>query len=569
MLKYTVEHSKSGDSFLEINYDTFILELTSPLVGPNEYSVTFYCSEDIPLEEGDSVSVFCEYQRQYNLGEDSMGIENYNARVVKVNHTNYNFTIAINKYRELRGFQQVRDFTEDNNVRYWEFNFVEPTVFNPSADTKEITIFYSHGITTTFSDIQVVDDYTLLWEYDENFPDLARIVNYLFTNSAAGVKIYTGQFIFQENSNAEAYETIMSLPRLSIVKPKMTVKIPISIKEDVDLMKEIKINEYFVENGINNSINPITEMEKRVYSPVMFMNNSFIDVSKINFNLHLREHSGENWTVKENDSWNCIKLWETYADRFFPYNINNNQSDLLSYLNFTNKDVKYQKNVIKKSFLRLSYYDSMNDGDQHLLGYSTVYFDVAKLYSKFMYTHDMPIYINKDIQTSNEFDILTSGKVENEVKRSELAKYITIENDETIEKYRLSSQISVENKWASDRTSEGFYVYLWCDNNNGIVPSDLYLKIDLNHAGCGRTIPLMAPYNENTSHFKSMIEIKNDWDNGNGYNISQYKKFSYIKMKYVYDKDNNRYVYYLDPERYGTFAGDILNINLYEARISF
>ena len=217
----------------------------------------------------------------------------------------------------------------------------------------------------------------------------------------------------------------------------------------------------------------------------------------------------------------------------------------------------------------------MNEGNQNLLGYSVVYLDVARLYSKYMYTHDMSIYINSDFFNNETqlYEVLKGGKVDTEVRRNELAKYIDNISDEIIEKYRLSSQISVENKWLSGRTSEGFYVYLWVDNNNGIVPSDLYMKVEFNHAGYGRTIPLMLPYNEpatvnDNGSLKTMGEISDDWNNG-GYNVSVYKKYSYVKLKYVYDKDNGRYVYYLDPKRYGILTSNILNINLYEARISF
>ena len=59
-----------------------------------------------------------------------------------------------------------------------------------------------------------------------------------------------------------------------------------------------------------------------------------------------------------------------------------------------------------------------------------------------------------------------------------------------------------------------------------------------------------------------------------GYTIKKYKKFSYIRLKYCYDKDNRRHVYFLDPEYYGNLYNDqnptsILNINLYEAKVRF
>ena len=62
------------------------------------------------------------------------------------------------------------------------------------------------------------------------------------------------------------------------------------------------------------------------------------------------------------------------------------------------------------------------------------------------------------------------------------------------------------------------------------------------------------------------------WTNGTDghYGIRQYTKFSYIHLKYKYDKDTDRHIYYLDPDTYDTSVkgdGDVIEINLYEAKI--
>jgi hypothetical protein len=302
---------------------------------------------------------------------------------------------------------------------------------------------------------------------------------------------------------------------------------------------------------------------------------SYSDLLKINFNLHMREHSGDNWTVKEDDRWCFSKYMRPSCEAFMPYTDNSSQSDLLGCLGFTNKDVKYQKNVLKKSFLRLSYYDSTNEADQHLLAYSVVYFDTAKLYSKYMYTSDMPIYIKYDPDdTVVGEDVYRGGRVDTEVSLNKLMEVVslpsnTIARYDEIEKYRISSQVSVANRWVSGRTSEGYYVYLWADNDGGITPSDLFLKVELNHAGYGRTIPFMLPYRDGPQHgIKRCDEVDGD----NGYGVRRYKRYSYIRLKYCYDKANGRHVYFLDPDYYGNNlynAQHILNINLYEAKVRF
>jgi hypothetical protein len=147
-------------------------------------------------------------------------------------------------------------------------------------------------------------------------------------------------------------------------------------------------------------------------------------------------------------------------------------------------------------------------------------------------------------------------------------------NDELIENYRLSSQISVQDKYSSNISSEGFYLYLYADNKT-FIPDNIYMKVEFNHAGYGRTIPMMMPYfikdvdnipNERDNLFKTNTDIINDW-NRNGYGILKYNEYSYLKMNYVFDEKTNRYIYYINPDIYGNLEGPILNINLYEARI--
>ena len=50
--------------------------------------------------------------------------------------------------------------------------------------------------------------------------------------------------------------------------------------------------------------------------------------------------------------------------------------------------------------------------------------------------------------------------------------------------------------------------------------------------------------------------------------------FSYIHLKYKYDKDNDKHIYYLDPETYGNIdfpngkdGNKEIVINLYEAKV--
>jgi hypothetical protein len=224
-----------------------------------------------------------------------------------------------------------------------------------------------------------------------------------------------------------------------------------------------------------------------------------------------------------------------------------------------------QKNKLQKSFLRLSIFDSTNPVNQNLLGYSTIFFNTNKLYSKYMRCLNLDDWYINEKDISSKYDKISTMFEVNQEK-------IIGMNDEKIEEYRLSSQISVSDKYSSHFSSEGFYLYLFADNKTEI-PSNLYMKIEFNHAGYGRTIPMMMPYfikqvdGENIG-FKSNNDIYNDWKK-DGYGIRRYNEYSYLKLKYLYDKNTNRYIYYIDPETYGEINGQILNINLYEARVKF
>ena len=227
------------------------------------------------------------------------------------------------------------------------------------------------------------------------------------------------------------------------------------------------------------------------------------------------------------------------------------------------------------------FFDSVNPANQNLLAYSTVFLDSGLYFSKYAR------YIEKEGYTSvekNEDDgnyivkkDLTGIKVDREPTSTSQEEKITNRTDtDKIEEVRLSSQITVRDKYSSDSSSEGFYLYLWKENFLGTYPQDWYMKIEFNHAGFGRTIPFMCPFNEDIKGFKSFSEILKDWDNTvngeeAGYGIRKFLKYSYIHFKYKYDKVSGQHLYYLDDEFYGDsvyFKDNAITINLYEAKIN-
>lgn len=316
------------------------------------------------------------------------------------------------------------------------------------------------------------------------------------------------------------------------------------------------------------------------------------------------------------------------------------QSDTLSYLGFTNDDIKYQKSKLKKSFLRISFYDSDNIGNQNLLHTSTIFLDSGNLFAKYIKDIEMDeqyqINGNGEVYDKSEYNTLSteqqqqcrnygyptavvgSSKSEDTLKTiynkggakvdREPMRYSEIktntnaaesdlgDNIEELEDTRLSSQFVVTDKYNSSRSSEGFYFYTYKSNDNGVIPSDIYMKVEFCHAGYGRTIPFMMPYvrekekvdehylNRN-SFIKTFDDICYDWseydyeqskpkeEENIGYKAIRYLKYSYIKWKYRYDKKTQKHIYYLDPDVYGESVtsdnghGNNIILNLYEGKI--
>jgi hypothetical protein len=145
---------------------------------------------------------------------------------------------------------------------------------------------------------------------------------------------------------------------------------------------------------------------------------------------------------------------------------------------------------------------------------------------------------------------------------------------EDVEERRLSSQIVVADR-ESDACSEGFYLYLWADNDNGAVPQDLYMRVEFNHAGYGRVIPFTMPYLEGDRIY-SFEDVSDVWLNSEskGWGVQANEKYSYVHFKYKYDRESGKHVYFLDDDTYGQInyadgTPDEMEINLYEAKIKF
>lgn len=612
MLKYRINERNFLNNDNKLNVSTF--NIVDVYNSDNLKKQIMVCTCDNLKGLKDKSKIVSRSIVKLSNGDNVLNEKTYeflNDIVVRnVNENENKFTFLIDKLYHLK--VNKAEIAIKDNVKNIYFYF-ETSHFFEKNDTIKLYLNYLRDGLIHYDEITFIytSNNILRIKYD-SLDDYLK--NLLFKNNenvsfCENIKFYQDQFFYRDVITTTFF----------VDRPIETIKIPIQQKFETNMFQSDALQTNFVDYEKKKAINRINDLEKDVYIPMYVdKNNNSEPIYEIRFNLHFREHRGDDWLVSSESYWNG-----TYVDEneevqfmnesddtdkpFFSYKDESYQSDLLSYLNFTNTDVRFQKNKLKKSFLRLSFYDSVNPTNQNLLYYSTIFMDSGMYFTKYIkHIEDKPYsMMNYEwSEETSEYELnpklnMTGIRVNrepmkdlinehtNNLKEINLQWDVNKEKNEmdAIEELRLSSQFVVKDKYNSNSSSEGFYIYLWKDNEMGLMPQDLYMKVEFNHAGYGRTIPFMLPFWDNAKHgikgIKTFEEILNDWNdkwedekwkNGTDgkYGARQYSKFSYIHFKYRYDNVNNQHIYYLDSDFYGEdFYNDdnILTINLYEAKM--
>lgn len=620
MLEYRVNTKKFDKTKVELNIENIsFVDLTNLVDEENEIleydgfnkdkiMLICECKDIDKVNNGGFVKTENTLYLDYGV-EQVPEITEYNFikdyQISGVNKNNKSFSIYIDKYFTLNqdkiekiiyndtlGVEEGQNiFLHFNDYHYFDVNDKEiPIYFNTFDENGELTVktiyfgYYSQkvlvGSIVNFQNADADFLFKNIFGIDDIADNVDDFNEKYIEGDLSGIEIYRDNFLFGEKTNYT----------FSFERPIVNINVPIVNTFETNLTQMELLNEYFVETEKKKAINRITDIEKDVYYPCIPNNNSFGDVYTIKFNLHFREHRGDDWLVENESFWNCIeqsdgraKIINTTQNKQMT---TDNRSDLLSFLGFTNEDVRFQKNKLKKSFLRLMYFDSTNPANQNMIGYSTIFFDTGDMFAKYIKYNEEKNYVAVNMN-ENQYGVYNI---------SEEKTGIRVNRESFNEKTRLSSQFVVKSKNTSKASSEGFYLYIWKDNSTPL-PQDLYMKVEFNHAGYGRTIPFMMPYWDSKKWsgkkgIKSFTEILEDWNdikkqqldqygriqwenNTDGhYGIRQYTKFSYIHLKYRYDKETDKHIYYLDPDTYGNIkypTGDdgnkYIEINLYEAKV--
>lgn len=291
--------------------------------------------------------------------------------------------------------------------------------------------------------------------------------------------------------------------------------IPIGFVQNTDyvhLYQEERINTLFVENVKKSVIPPVINMERVKYVPIIRDKEEISIVCGITFNLHFRERD-DNWNIVKNRNW-CTCNPTAIEDKNFE------KSDSLCHLGFTDGDVQYQKMKLKKSFIRLLFYSSNDPLSQSLLYYSTIFLDSGRLFGQF----------NK-----KRTELIGEGRI---WSPNEAPKYVLEAAAQQGSDIRIDSQITIHNEFDTTKSSEGFNMYLFADDSE-ICAKDkdfrtIYMKVEFNHAGYGKTVPFM-PWPE--------LETNSD------ITVEEYFKNVYIPVKICHI--NKAYYYYFGFDDFG------------------
>lgn len=412
-------------------------------------------------------------------------------------------------------------------------------------------------------------------------------------NKIFGVREITPLLPFSKKSSAyeditssKYYYNLFGSLSLYCSMGYVSVKFPMAMHVGDDAMQDDIVESDFFEHEKSLAINPIIDMEKDVYSPKYIDKNGkyngsdtvFLPISEIRVNLHFRTRDLDTWKVNEGfnlvDSSGKTDGW--FVTDYYPYkghtkmkNKNGNNidlmevSDLVGLLNFTNDDIYYQKSKVSKTFLRFSYYDSIDPNRQMLLATSTVFMDEHTLFKKF---------IDNSRKNVNTYSLVSAEKNTRDLNKISVMSELKDGNSVVIEESnRLSSRFVITNKYDTDTSSEGFYIYMFKEYSENLHPREIFMKVEFNHAGIGTTIPFIKPMHW-TEDYSSKIWFPNkelsvgSHEMKQGVELEKKNAQDYIPLYAVYDFKNKEYVYVFD-KRYVTVNDGVASINLFELKL--
>lgn len=309
------------------------------------------------------------------------------------------------------------------------------------------------------------------------------------------------------------------------------LNIPI-INEHANELNDENIAQVYFDEIKNDLITDIIDYEKKCFIPFYKTKteNVFLPVDSLKFNIFFRDRTDNpEWNTDDTKGWFQCPI-DDYGKFKCPTAITD--GDKLEYLGFTDDDIYYRKQKVSKSFLRLSFYATNNPANNMLLFYSTIFLDSNDLYDKY-------------------------------IKNKFYKNYKSYKK----ELYDLTTSFQIFDKYHRTKSSEGFYLYLFPDNVNGEQTRTIYMKAEFNHAGYGKTIPLIYPNgytfvkNDKVNEFANFPHKLID-EKGS---LSEYYKYLYIPITLSLNNETGEYMYYFETVKKNE---PNLVLNLFEPKIN-
>ena len=405
-----------------------------------------------------------------------------------------------------------------------------------SAGLYDYTIsLYDYGTNEALVD----DDIRPMYEVDGNFIAISPsgdTIDRIRTNSAYVTVNQNEYFAEDKDGNITLWGDLTNGTITTIRYIGGHINIPIQTSQNSDFEKiDTEQNIHNIYDSVVSSIIPdVIDYEKVKYNPVIMSDNGEIySASALSINLHFRQRRRKTQSDDFEDGWFIDTAVTTYWRDYNSYEEIGQDKDLdsrsdnLCELNFTDDDVKYRKSRLKQSFLRLSFYNSKDPFTQSLLYYSTIFVDATDLCGKYI-----------KLKTQNKYQNV-----------QDLVKDYDVD-----EKYRLSTRFDITDEFDRSRSSEGFYLYLFSDDapsENENSGRTIYMKVEFNHAGYGKTIPLI-------------IWPKDENGNPAPLYAADYFDASYIEVN-IQNVDG-KYVYYIKNAENN--KDGLVQLNLFEPIIS-
>ena len=411
----------------------------------------------------------------------------------------------------------IPDIVDMERVKY------SPMVFD---STKRDVVWYKW---TSPNDDRYKEVYTNTWISPETTADWAQVPVY----SAASTTSFINEAFLFDETNSDGYclfreETDSYTKAVTTYIYKPTEEI---IDDSLTVATSITMSFHFRER---QKISGETEQD-------------ILLLRKRNTNLTSGNVYSDGWYINPDSGdtiwWNGFKSnSSTFPNDDFEDFMKESglTSDLIGCLNFTDNDIFYKKKKVSQSFVRLSFYNSPDPIEQKLLYYSTIFIDATELYGKYvkqlMYMEDNDLFNekkNKDLNL-NAAVVFCSGGT------------------------RLDTKMVITNEFDRTKSSEGFNLYLFAEDKNFNLENGektIYMKVEFNHAGNGKTLPMIMWPKKLINGKWEYVPLTTD----------NFIENLYIPIKLTYI--NDRYVYYI-PDAYKNENGNI-DLVLFEPKIDY